>query len=131
MHHAHHHGTVPGLAAPERLQDHDHVDLAPLGAAAAPPAGLIQHQKDETHRLAGAVGFSGQGAADTRDCANTTAQRKHFATLAARLALAGWVLHRTAANDGPVRFYVTRWGMGRDLASLDAVAAFADRVGAP
>ena len=31
---AHHHGVMPGLAAPE-LAHHDHVDLPPLGTAAA------------------------------------------------------------------------------------------------
>ena len=59
------------------------------------------------------------------------ADGKRFATLAARLALAGWSLTRTDAGDGPVRFFAGRWGQARELASLDAVAAFAEQVGAP
>ena len=130
MHHVYHHGTVPGLAAPERLQDHNHVDLAPLGTIAAPHAGLSPPKNDEPRELVGSgAGLRGQGQANTADCANTTAQRKYFATLAARLALAGWVLNSIAVEDGSVTFSASRWGMTRDLASLDAVAMFADRVG--
>lgn len=54
---------------------------------------------------------------------------KRFATLRARLALKGYCLHRTAADDGPARFYVTRWGMARELCDLEAVAQFVNQVG--
>jgi hypothetical protein len=63
--------------------------------------------------------------------ATEQADSKRFAGLRARLALAGWVLSRTSADDGPVVFFATRWNMPRELPGLDAVAAFADRVGAP
>jgi hypothetical protein len=56
---------------------------------------------------------------------------KAFATLRARLALAGWSLLRTSSEDGPAVFFACRWNMPRELASLEAVAEFADRVGAP
>ena len=56
---------------------------------------------------------------------------KIFATLRARLALAGWSLIRTCPTDGPVLYIAVRWGMPRELVSLDAVTEFADRVGAP
>lgn len=51
-----------------------------------------------------------------------------FATLRARLMLAGWTLTRSDASDGPVIFYACRWNMPRELADLAAVEAFADRV---
>ena len=59
----------------------------------------------------------------------TTDDGKRFATLRAHLALKGYSLHRTAADDGPVCFYVTRWGMARELRELAAVAQFLDQVG--
>jgi hypothetical protein len=48
------------------------------------------------------------------------------ATLAARLALAGFVLLELA--DGT--FLVSRWNLSRPCADLRAVAAFAEQVGA-
>ena len=54
---------------------------------------------------------------------------KVFRTLQAELALKGHCLSRTYAEDGPVLFYVTRWGMVRELRDLSAVRAFAAQVG--
>lgn len=48
-----------------------------------------------------------------------------LATLRARLALTGWVLH--TSNDGA--HMITRWGMAKHCNSLDAVEAFARQVG--
>lgn len=133
----HHDGTAePGLAAPDRARV-DPAGLASLGTAAAGPAGLSPPESDEAHRLAGAAGFRGHWQDDRPDSPPELADEqagaadtKWFATLRARLALAGWTLSRTAAGDGPATYYAIRWGMARDLASLDAVAEFADRVGA-
>lgn len=119
---AHPHGAdAPGLAAPE-LAHHDHVDLAPLGAAAA-------------HAVVAPASEKAPDAANVGGPAKTETQRpifeqpthdnKRFATLRAHLALKGYSLHRTAAGDGLVRFYVSRWGMARDLA---VVARFLDQV---
>jgi hypothetical protein len=47
----------------------------------------------------------------------------------APLALKGYSLHRTAADDGPTCFYVTRCGIARELRDLVAVARFLDQVG--
>lgn len=55
---------------------------------------------------------------------------KEFCTLRAVLALKGHCLSRTYAGDGPVQFYVTRWGMVRELRDIAAVRAFAAQVGA-
>jgi len=55
---------------------------------------------------------------------------KAFLTLRALLALKGHVLHRTDGKDGPVRFYVTRLGLVRELPDIAAVRAFAEQAGA-
>ena len=54
---------------------------------------------------------------------------KRFATLRAHLALKGYSLSRTHGDDGPVCFYVNRWGMVRELRDIEAVRAFAVAVG--
>lgn len=91
--------------------------------------------KDEPLRLAGREG-SGKITNNTRDCADALGPaqadpEKTFATLRARLALAGWSLLRTSIADGPAVYIACRWNMPRELASLQDVAEFADRVGAP
>lgn len=58
------------------------------------------------------------------------ADRKAFQTLRASLALEGHVLSRTDSTDGPCSYFVTRWGMVRELRDLDAVKCFAAQVGA-
>lgn len=125
---------APGLAAP-KLAACPAADLPSLGATGAAAAGLTAGHKDEAPGRAWREGFRDQGTADRPDCqtvaATEQADAKRFAGLRARLALAGWALTRTNAADGLVVFFATRWGMPRELASLDAVATFADRVGAP
>ena len=93
--------------------------------------GAVTPKNDEPRELVdSSTGLRGQVQAENLDCATTTAQRKRFNTLRARLALAGWALNSTAVGDGSVTYLASRWGMTRYLASLDAVAVFADRVGA-
>ena len=55
---------------------------------------------------------------------------KAYATLRAELALAGHALTRSDPDEGPVRYFVSRWQMVRELRDLDAVRAFALQVGA-
>lgn len=125
---------APGLAAPE-LAACPAAGVASLGAPGAAAAGLRADHKDEARGLGSGAGFRGQGIADGADCPGAALDEqdagKRFATLRARMALRGWALTRTSAADGLMVFFATRWGMPRELASLDAVAAFADRVGAP
>ena len=82
----HHHGAdVPRMAAAELAYRHV-VDLASLGAAAAPPVGLISSpEKDETPSLAGAEGFRRQGKNNTLDCADPVTECKPLANLAAHV----------------------------------------------
>lgn len=54
-----------------------------------------------------------------------------FETLRARLALAGHTLSRTEATDGSCSYFVSRWGMVRELRDLQAVEAFAKQAGGP
>ena len=54
-------------------------------------------------------------------------EHKVIATLQARLALKGWVLTRQASGAG---FWATQFGRSRELMDLDAVAQFANDVGA-
>lgn len=123
---AHQRGAdAPGLAAPEPA-NHDHVDLAPLRTAAA--HALVTPTRDKAPDAA-----SVEGPAKTETQWLTFEQHadadKRFAMLRAHLALKGYSLHRTATGDGPVCFYVTRWGMARELRDLAAVARFLDQVG--
>ena len=67
---------------------------------------------------------------ETRNSATRTGADKAFLTLRAHLALKGHALSRTHSDDGPVRFYVTRWGLVRELPDIAAVRAFAEQVGA-
>lgn len=54
--------------------------------------------------------------------------RKSWATLTARAALAGWQLWRSDAADGPQRFFAGRWGMVNVMADTAEVERFLDRV---
>lgn len=63
--------------------------------------------------------------------ATSSAEEKAFQTLRARLALAGHALSRMDDGDGPSTYYVTRWGLVRELRDLGAVEAFAKQVGGP
>jgi hypothetical protein len=121
------HSTVLGLAAPE-LTDQQPLDLVALLDATAAHAVVTSTSApvpDEANV---------QGPAPTRlqslESKQPTGDDKRFATLRAHLALKGYSLHRTAANDGPVCFYVTHWGMARELTDAAAVRTFAEQVGA-
>ena len=53
---------------------------------------------------------------------------KLFATLQARCALAEVTLHQLENDHGSTIFIVSRWALTRELANLDAVASWLDRV---
>ncbi len=57
-----------------------------------------------------------------------TPEQKRLATLTARAALAGVVLHAIENDYGATVYIVTRWAMTRELADLNAVEAWLDRV---
>ena len=53
---------------------------------------------------------------------------KQYATLRARCALAGVVLHQIENDHGKTVYIVSRWALTRELPDLDAVAAWLDCV---
>ena len=91
-------------------------------------AGLVNlphSQKDEAPGVM-AGGFEVEAKEDSQDCAASGAGCKAFSTLRARLAIRGFALQQLP-NGG---YFVRSWGVGRALADLPAVAAFAEKVGA-
>lgn len=136
--HDKHGARAPGLAAPELAGPA--AVLASLGAAGAAAAGLTAGHKDEAPGWQ-AEGDEGNTEPIKRDSAHhapgaqpsnaVAAAEKAFSTLQARLALRSFALTRTDGANCQVVYTVTRWGLVRELASLEDVAAFADRVGAP
>ena len=70
-------------------------------------------------------------AADTTGADFPTAahERKAFATLAARFALAGHTLTRSKPADGAAMYYAGRWGLSRALPDLQAAAQFLAQIG--
>lgn len=124
---AHHFGHGPGLAAPEAAASLRAAGAASVVADAVAPAGLTR----TSEKAPDAANVEGPVQTETQCLIfeQPGDDGKHFATLRALLALKGYSLHRTAADDVPVCFYVTRWGMARELHDLAAVARFLDQVG--
>jgi hypothetical protein len=60
--------------------------------------------------------------------AETTMPDKAEATLAARCALAGVTFHAIEDDRGRRTYIVSRWALTRELPTLEAVAAWLDRV---
>ncbi|MCU0924591.1 MAG: hypothetical protein MUF44_00690 [Hydrogenophaga sp.] len=56
-------------------------------------------------------------------------REKVFETLRACYAMKGHALHRTDPADGPVTFWVERWGLVRHLPTIDAARRFLDQIG--
>lgn len=54
---------------------------------------------------------------------------KCFSTWQARYAMFGHSLYRTASPDGAILYLASRWGMVREMKSLEAVAAFFAMIG--
>ena len=123
---AHNIGHGPGLAAPEAASSGGAAGAASVVADAVAPAGLTG-QKETAPATQAA-----QSREQNEPCNSATGAGadKAFLTLRALLALKGHVLSRTHGDDGPVSFYVTRWGLVRELQDIAAVRAFAERVGA-
>ena len=91
-------------------------------------AGLVwlpQAQKDEAPGVM-AGGVEAQAKKNSQDCAASRADCKAFSTLRARLAVRGVALQQLPSGG----YFVRSWGVGRVLADLPAVAAFAEKVGA-
>ena len=126
---AHNHGYGPGLAAPEAAASLCAAGAASVVADAVAPAGL--NAQKESAQAAQAA--QSREKNELQNSATGAGADKAFLTLRALralLALNGHVLSRTRGDDGPVRFYVTRWGLVRELPDMTAVRVFAEQVGA-
>lgn len=123
---AHNHGHGPGLAAPEAAASLCAAGAASVASDAVAPAGL--NAQKESAPAAQAAQSREQN--EHRNSATGAGADKAFLTLRALLALTGYSLSRTAASDGRVCFYVTRWGLVRELRDIEAVRAFAQQLGA-
>ena len=89
---------------------------------------MIGLHKDEGPTVA-AVGLHEIAQSVSLNSATSGAENKAFQTLRARLALAGHALSRTDASDGTRTYFVSRWGMVRELRTLDDVKRFAEQCG--
>lgn len=72
------------------------------------------------------------GATTTKHIANSATNRdaeKCFSTWQAKYAICGHTLYRTASADGAILYLASRWGMVREMKSLEAVAAFFAMIG--
>lgn len=119
-------GHGPGLAAPEAASSGGTAGAASVDADGVAPAGLTA-QKESAPAAQAAQSREQNEPANS---AIGTGADKAFLTMRALLALKGHVLSRTHGDDGPVRFYVTRWGLVRELPDIAAVRAFTEQVGA-
>ena len=123
----HHHGAdAPGLAAPETAASGCAAGAASVVADVVAHAGLTAQK--ESAPVAQAAQSRGQN--DAGNSATGAGADEAFLTLRALLASKGHVSHRTHDDDGPVRFYVTRWGLVRELPDVASGQAFAEQVGA-
>lgn len=90
---------------------------------------MSRPQKDEGPTVV-AVGLHGIAQSVGLNPATSGAEDKAFQTPRARLAREGHALSRSEASDGARSYFVSRWGMVRELRDLDAVEAFAQQVAA-
>lgn len=70
-----------------------------------------------------------KGEISQQDCLTNETERKAFATLQAEFALLGHALRRVCPDDRPGWFMVTRWGVVRDLPTLEDVRHFLHQIG--
>ena len=122
---AHHIGHGPGLAAPKAASSGCAAGAASVVAGAVAPAELTAQKESAPAAQAAQSREENQHG----NSATGADADKAFFTLRALLALKGHVLQRTHSDDGPVRFYVTRWGLVRELPDFASVRAFAEQVG--
>ena len=63
------------------------------------------------------------------NCVTNQSTAKAFATWQAKFAMHGHTLYRPASADGAIRYLAARWGMIRELPTLDAIAKFYAQIG--
>lgn len=63
------------------------------------------------------------------DCATGTRHQGTFNALRDAFAARGHSLHRTDPTDGPVTYWVERWGLIRYLPTIDVARRFLEQIG--
>lgn len=69
------------------------------------------------------------GDTDRQNVAHAPPGDKEFSTLRAMAAMRGHQLHRSNPTDGPVAYWATRWGIARELPTIEDVRAFVRQIG--
>ena len=84
-----------------------------------------------SEKAPGAVNTEGLQTDNSNDLNFPTAERQHkaFSTLVAAFTQKGYTLQRTDADDGPISYFTTRWGLVRCLRSLDDAQCYLARIG--
>jgi hypothetical protein len=103
----------------------DRTPHVPAGAGSATPEGQ-KCERPGHHNQAAANHHTTDSADCAEPCASVQTPEKRFESLRAQLAMRGHELYATAGGI----YIVRRWGLCRDLTSLDAVENFAQQVGA-
>ena len=73
--------------------------------------------------------FSATTTKHSLNCVTNRDAEKCFSTWQARYAMYGHTLYRTASPDGATLYLTSRWGVVREMKSLEAVAAFFAMIG--
>ena len=73
--------------------------------------------------------FSATTKKHISDSATNRDAEKCFSTWQARYAICGHTLYRTASADVEILYLASRWGMLREMKSLEAVAQFYEQIG--
>ena len=94
---------------------------------AAEPQGATHSTKEKAP--VGRGNFSAPTTKHMVDFATNPQTEKAFSSWQARYAMHGHALYRTASADGVIIFLAGKWGMFRELKSLEAVAAFFAQIG--
>lgn len=127
-HAPHHAGHAPGSVTPGA----GYADPAWTGADGAGGAGaavLTAATNDEAPELAGGGGFQGaRNEVDAAHSAHAGADRKAWATVQARCALAGFRADLIDGDDGRPLLVVSRWALTRSFEAPSDALAWLQRV---
>ena len=73
--------------------------------------------------------FSANNNLQSPNAATNRDAEKCFSTWQAKYAICGHTLYRTACPDSSILYSASRWGLAREMKSIEAVAAFFAMIG--
>lgn len=114
-----------GMAAPDARCAIRPAAMDAMGADAGAAPDVTPTRIDNAPRLAGTEGVKEQSKTDSQDCAAAFADGKALATMRARAAQAGCVLHELSGGG----FLLCRWGLTKELPCLRAVGDLLRQIG--